>query len=96
MSATDKLKAYIPEIQNATAAAIIEDTEQAFKELCNVEAIPDEASSLIVEMAVMRYNRLGSEGLASQGYSGASESFINGLPDDLLRRLGKYRRLKTL
>ena len=96
MNAKNKLLAYIPGITDATATVIIEDTEQAFKELCNVDVIPDEASSLIAEMAVIRYNRLGSEGLASQGYSGASESFINGLPDDLLRRLGKYRRLKTL
>lgn len=96
MDNKERLKAYVPEISDTLAAAIMGDCEDAFKEHCHRDDVPDAAGSLIVSMAVIRYNRIGNEGASGQSYSGASESFVDGLPDDLKRRLGNYRKLKTL
>lgn len=96
MEAKERLKAYVPEISDSIADVIIKDCEDAFKEHCHRDDIPDAACSLIVSMAVIRYNMIGNEGASSQSYSGVSESFIDGLPDDLKKRLGNYRKLRTL
>ena len=47
-------------------------------------------------LAVIRLNRLHSEGLSSQSYSGVSESYIDGFPADIKAILDNKRRLKTL
>lgn len=47
-------------------------------------------------IAIIKLNRLGSEGLASQGYSGISESYIDGYPADILAILNRKRRLKVI
>lgn len=47
-------------------------------------------------IAIIKLNRMGSEGLASQGYSGVSESYIDGYPADILAILNRKRKLRTL
>ena len=47
-------------------------------------------------IAIIKLNRMGSEGLASQGYSGVSESYTDGYPQDILAILNRKRRLKVL
>jgi len=47
-------------------------------------------------IAIIRLNRMGSEGLASQGYSGVSESYINDYPADIKTILNRKRRLRVI
>lgn len=47
-------------------------------------------------IAVIKLNRLNSEGLASQSYSGVSESYINGYPADIQATLDRKRKIKIL
>ncbi len=47
-------------------------------------------------LAVIRLNRLHSEGLASQGFSGVSESYIDGFPADIQAILDRKRKIKVL
>lgn len=47
-------------------------------------------------LAVIKLNRLNTEGLASQGYSGVSESYIDGYPADILAILNRKRKIKVL
>ena len=51
---------------------IISITENRLKLLINEKPIPDELKYIVVEVAVKRYNRLGSEGLASHSVEGES------------------------
>jgi hypothetical protein len=51
---------------------------------------------LICRIAVIRLQRSGTEGLASQSYSGVSESFIDGYPADILAILNSKRKVKLL
>lgn len=46
------------------------------------------------EIAVIKLNRRGSEGLSSQSYSGVSESYIDGYPAHIQTILNKKRVVK--
>ena len=49
-----------------------------------------------LKIAVIKLNRLGTEGLASQGFSGVSESYIDGYPADILAILNRKRRIRVI
>lgn len=53
-------------------------------------------SPVILKMAIFDYNRLGTEGLASEGYSGVSFSYLEDYPETILRALRSKRRIITL
>ena len=48
------------------------------------------------QIAVIKLNRMGTEGLASQGYSGVSESYINGYPAEIVAVLNRKRKIKII
>lgn len=65
------------------------------EDYCNREA--DQALELIAErIAVIKLNRLATEGLASQSYSGVNETYIDGFPADIQAVLNRKRRMKVL
>lgn len=74
----------------------IEDTTKEIKIYCNREDIDTELESVIRRIVIIKLNRINSEGLSSQAYSGVSESFIDGYPQDIIAVLNRKRKLKTL
>lgn len=48
------------------------------------------------QIAVIKLNRANTEGLASQGYSGVSENYINGYPAEIVAVLNQKRKIKVL
>lgn len=65
------------------------------EEYCKREA--DLALELVAEkIAVIKLNRLNSEGLASQSYSGVSENYIDGYPEDIKAVLNRKRKIKVV
>lgn len=57
----------------------------------------DASLELMAErIAVIKLNRMGTEGLDSQSYSGTSEAYTDGYPADILAVLNRKRKLKTL
>lgn len=65
------------------------------EEYCNREA--DSALEYAAEsIAVIKLNRLNSEGLAAQSYSGVNESYINGYPAEIQALLNRKRKVKVL
>lgn len=55
-----------------------------------------ELELVALQIAKIKLNRLDTEGLASQGYSGVSESYINGYPEEIAAILRKKRKLKVI
>lgn len=47
-------------------------------------------------MAVIKLNRIDTDGLENQSYSGVSESYLNDYPEDIKRILNKKRRIKVV
>lgn len=48
------------------------------------------------KIAILKLNRIGSEGLLSQGYSGVSETYVDGYPADVLAVLNRKRKIKVI
>lgn len=62
---------------------------------CNRE-IDYELEIVAEKIAIIKLNRLNTEGLSSQSYSGVSESYIDGYPADILAVLKRKRKIKVL
>lgn len=56
----------------------------------------DKLQNVILSMAIWKYNRLGSEGLNSENYSGVSFNYADEYPFALRSQLQAYRRIRTL
>ena len=62
---------------------------------CKREA--DATLELMAEkIAVIKLNRINTEGLASQSYSGVSESYIDGYPAEIVAVLNSKRKIKVV
>ena len=48
------------------------------------------------KIAIIKLNRMNTEGLASQSYSGVSEAYIDGYPADILAVLNRKRKIKVI
>ena len=69
--------------------------------LAEVEAYCNREADTILELAAMRIaviklNRTNTEGLASQAFSGVSESYVEGYPADILAILNRKRKVKVI
>ena len=47
-------------------------------------------------IAVIKLLRMNTEGLASQSFSGVSESYVNGYPADILAVLNRKRKVRFI
>ena len=57
----------------------------------------DATLELVAEkIAVINLNRTGTEGLASQSFSGVSENFVDGYPSDIVAILNSKRKIKVV
>lgn len=73
----------------------IKHAQADVKSYCNRE-LDEELEICVQKIAIIMLNRLNSEGLASQSYSGVSESYINGYPADILAVLNRKRKIKVV
>jgi hypothetical protein len=48
------------------------------------------------KIAIIKLNRLNSEGLTGQSYSGVSESYLDGYPADIIQALNRKRKIKVI
>ncbi len=65
------------------------------EDYCNREA--DASLELIAEkIAIIKLNRLNTEGLTSQSFSGVSESYLDGYPAEIMAVLKRKRRVKVI
>ena len=56
----------------------------------------DKLENVIINIAIWKYNRIGSEGLNSENYSGVSFNYSSEYPDSIKKQLQSFRRIKTL
>ena len=57
----------------------------------------DYSLQLIAErIAIIKLNRIGTEGLNSMSVSGMSENYINGYPDDIIATLNSKRKIGVI
>lgn len=83
---------------NFTEAQIGLCLKQALAEIegyCN-RSIDYELEIIAEKIAIIKLNRMNTEGLASQSYSGVSESYIDGYPADIMTVLNRKRKIKVI
>ena len=62
---------------------------------CNRQA--DRELELIAQkIAIIKLNRINTEGLQSQGYNGVNENYIDGYPAEILAVLNRKRKIKVV
>lgn len=83
---------------NYTDALIGLCAKQALAEVeayCN-RTLDAELEIIAERIAIIKLNRMNTEGLSSQSYSGVSESYIDGYPADIMSVLKRKRKLKVV
>lgn len=58
--------------------------------------LDDELEAVAVQIALIKLNRLGTEGVAALAYSGVSESYLDGYPAHIQAVLRSKRKLRVL
>lgn len=74
---------------------LIKLAQDEIREFCNTEDIST-FESTIIQMVMFKYNRLGTEGVTAESYSGASFSYAEDYPESIMRVLKRNRRIRVL
>lgn len=70
-------------------------TEFAQNYINNDDAL-DNLTGTIIAMVIYDYNRMGTEGLTSENYSGMSFGYASGYSDDIMKQLRRYRKVRVI
>lgn len=69
------LLGFSDEKSNKTLDVIIRLTTNRLKTLLDVEEVPTELEYIVTEVSIIRYNKIGSEGVTSHSVEGETMSF---------------------
>ncbi|KOO46398.1 phage head-tail connector protein [Priestia koreensis] len=61
------------------------------KNYCQIIDIPENLTSVIEDIAVIKYQLRGVEGIKSEGKGSLSESYIDSLPLDIIQQLDAHK-----
>lgn len=95
----EELKVYLGEAaDNYTEAQVGLAIKLALAEVeaYTKRSLDYELEIVALEIAKIKLNRLNTEGLASTGFSGISESYIDGYPEEIKQVLNSKRKLKVV
>lgn len=81
--------------KDALLSLLIKQTELEVSAYCKRD-INFALEGAVERIVVLKYNRIGTEGLSSESFSGISNNFLDGLPKDLLDFLNSQRRIQVL
>lgn len=82
--------------KDALLTELISGAEEFAKTYCNNADVVSLVGAAIVQMVVYAYNRIGSEGLTSENYSGVAFGYTDGYPDDIMKQLRRYRKIGVI
>lgn len=72
---------------------LIRKSETFVKNECRIEEIPESLRDTVTDIAVIMYNRQGTEGVSSESFSGISTNYDLNLPINIRKALNRHRRL---
>ena len=75
---------------------LLEVAEFEILDYCNRDVLLPRMLGLQRELAIIYYNRLGSEAESSRSEGGITVSYSTDIPENIKRRLNSYRRLKAV
>jgi hypothetical protein len=91
----ERLKARLDDVEvpDIKLQAIVEDVTQEVLADTNQSKLNAQLESAVISLSVIAVNRLGTEGVASEGYSGVSTSYLDEVPPRVVSILNANRRL---
>lgn len=91
----ERLKLRIDEIElsDSKLSEIIDDVTIEVLANTNQTILNAQLESAVISLSVVAVNRIGTEGLASEGYSGVSTSYLDDVPPRVASILNANRRL---
>ena len=91
----ERLKARLDDVEvpDIKLQAIIDDVTLDVLADTNQSKLNAQLESAVISLSVIAVNRLGTEGLASEGYSGVSTSYLDDVPPRVASILNANRRL---
>lgn len=92
----EKLKVRLNEEDITLLEQLLEDAESEILDYCNRDVLLPRMLGLQRELAIIYYNRLGSEAESSRSEGGVSVSYSTDIPENIKRRLNSHRRLKAV
>ena len=75
--------------------ALLEELIGNATEFAHDDAL-DNLTGTIIAMVIYDYNRMGTEGLTSENYSGMSFGYTAGYSDDIMKQLRRYRKVRVI
>lgn len=81
--------------KDALLQLLIQQAEDEAKDFTHRDDVC-ELQSTVEKMVVYNYNRLGTEGLNSESYSGMSYNYTSDYPEPILKMLKRYRKIVSL
>ena len=97
MTTNERLKVKLGQSEDDNLLEVyLEDAKYEFLSYTGRKDIPKAAMGVIEDMVVSKFNHRGTEGLASQSYSGISETYQTDYDDKTKTSLNRWRKLRTL
>ena len=84
------------ESKDALLGELIDNATEFAQNYINNDAALGNLTSTIVNMVIYDYNRMGTEGLTSENYSGVSFGYASGYSDDIMKQLKRYRKVRVI
>ena len=81
------------ELYDGKLQEIIDDVTKEVLADTNQPILNTQLESAVISLSVITVNRIGTEGLASEGYSGVSTSYLDDIPPRVASILNANRRL---
>ena len=82
--------------KDALLGELIANVEEFILNYTNNPECLDSLRSTEIVMVMHDFNRLGTEGLSTESYSGVSFGYTSGYGDDIMKALKKYRKVKVI
>lgn len=92
----EKLKLLYPSVENSVIELVIEQAQSFVLDYCNLDTIPNELNSVLLDMCKQDLNRLKSEGLSSESAGGSTLSYNEDYTPNVYKRLKKHKKIKHL
>ena len=77
-------------LQDPLLTQIIADAETLVNDSVSAETLPESLQWIVREMAISRFNRIGSEGLKSESEEGRSATYADNIFDAYVPYLDEY------
>lgn len=72
---------------------LIEKAEDEARNICHRDNIMPDLEHAIIDMVVYNYNRIGTEGLSKEVYSGITYDYTSDYPESIMRSLRAFRKI---